>query len=64
MNIIQLSIDYKEKTATMEEIYKHLSLVSDSFEPPLSSYVQIQDYSNKLFNYSITFEAWIDNVLI
>ena len=55
---------YKTKTATQEEIYIHLKECNNNFSPPLSKKVDIQKYSKKIFEKSLTFEAWLDNILI
>lgn len=62
MNISK--IKYKTKTATEEEIYSHLKECNDNFCPQLDERVNIEEYSKKLFDRSVTFEAWVDNILI
>ena len=62
MNISK--INYKTKTATEEEIYSHLKECNDSFCPQLDERVTVEEYSKKLFDNSVTFEAWVDNILI
>lgn len=62
MNISK--IKYKTKTATEEEIYSHLKECNDSFCSHLDERVNIEEYSKKLFDNSVTFEAWVDNILI
>jgi ribosomal protein S18 acetylase RimI-like enzyme len=59
-----LKIDYKIKTATEAEICTHLIECSASFRPPLDVKVNIPEYATKIFNNSITFEAWNGNSLI
>ncbi len=61
MNISNLK--YKTKTATEEEIYSHLKECNNNFSPPLDEKVNIHEYSKKLFEKSVTFEAWIDQIL-
>ena len=39
-------------------------MCDDHFEPPLSSYVNIQEYGKKLSSKAINFEAWHKNKLI
>jgi ribosomal protein S18 acetylase RimI-like enzyme len=58
------TISYKVNTASEKEIHSHLSESNSSFIPPLSERVNILDYSKKLFERSVTFEAWADNKLI
>ena len=57
-------ISYYTNKASAEEINLHLKKCSKEFIPPLHSYVNIIEYSNKLFNKSFTFEAWANNNLI
>ena len=57
-------ITFHENKASAEEINLHLKKCSKEFFPPLHSYVDIVEYSNKLFNKSFTFEAWINNDLV
>jgi ribosomal protein S18 acetylase RimI-like enzyme len=59
-----MNIDYKINTAKEEEIFTHLSSCNSNFRPPLDEKVDIQDYSNKIFNNSVRFEAWAENTLI
>lgn len=58
------NINFKIKTATEEYIYSHLMECKDSFIPPLDKKVNIRDYSKKIAELSITFEAWTEGVLI
>ncbi|MEI6696951.1 MAG: GNAT family N-acetyltransferase [Bacteroidota bacterium] len=62
--MIQNSIIYNIKTASAKEIYSHLLKCNDSFIPPLSETINIEEYSNKLFEKSILFEAWDNNILV
>jgi GNAT superfamily N-acetyltransferase len=62
MNISK--VKYTTKNATEEEICSHLKECSDNFSPPLDERVNIEEYSKKLFGNSVTFEAWVDNILI
>lgn len=56
-------LKYKVKTATAEEINGHLIKCNDNFLPPLNKKVSIEEYSKKLFEKSVTFEAWSGNLL-
>lgn len=58
------SINYTVKTATEHEIRSHLSFCNDCFSPPLSQRVDIVEYSKKIFDKAITFEAWHDKDLV
>ena len=58
------NITFREKTASREEIYAHLCACNRSYKPPLNEKVDILEYSNKLFEKSVTFEAWSGESLI
>jgi ribosomal protein S18 acetylase RimI-like enzyme len=55
---------YKVHVATSNEIYLHLKECSDNFTPHLSDRVNIREYSQKIFDKTLTFEAWSNDVLI
>ena len=59
-----MTLNYKVKTASEEQIYLHLKECDGNFTPPLSSRVDLLDYSRKIFQQSISFEAWQDNDLV
>ena len=44
-----------------DEIYEHLLRCNDSFNPPLSTYVDIKKYSNKISNKSLLFKKYDKN---
>lgn len=54
---------YKVKTASEEAIYQHLMACDEYFKPALSKKVAIGEYSKKIFEKAITFEAWHDAIL-
>jgi ribosomal protein S18 acetylase RimI-like enzyme len=56
-------IIYKTRTASTEEIFLHLTECKDDFNPPLDQTVDLSEYSKKIAEKAITFEAWIDNRL-
>lgn len=58
------TINYKIKTASEEEIYSHLYCCNNNFIPLLIQLVDIYEYSKKIFDKAITFEAWHDKKLI
>lgn len=62
--MLQINVVYKKKDALVEDIYGHLIRCSENFIPPLSGRVNIEDYSNKIFRQSVTYEAWFANKLI
>lgn len=57
-------VTYKTKTVSEKAIYEYLKNTDSSFLPPLNSKVNIEEYSKKIFNNAITFEAWIENKLV
>lgn len=59
-----MRIDYKIKSASVAEITEHLKAASKFFIPPLHETVDIDKYSEKIFNLAETFEAWSDGKLI
>jgi ribosomal protein S18 acetylase RimI-like enzyme len=61
MNIDELI--YRTKSASEEQIFGHLNECSALFVPELNSVVNIREYSAKIFQKSVTFEAWNDGRL-
>lgn len=55
---------YSIKKANRQEIYQHLQGVNKLFVPSLEERVDIADFSDKIFNNTITFEAWDNENLI
>lgn len=55
---------YKIKTASLNEILFHLQKCDESFVPPLSQRVNLDEFSKKIVDNAITFEAWKGNRLI
>ncbi len=58
-----LVIDYKIKTADAASVLVHLNKCKDNFMPALDKIVDIREYSKKIVENSITFEAWVNNNL-
>ena len=58
------NIIYKINKSSDIEIREHLWECSDSFTPPLSTYVEIDSYSTKIFTKSVRFEAFYKNRLV
>jgi ribosomal protein S18 acetylase RimI-like enzyme len=56
-------MQYKIKTATEQEVLFHLEDCSASFIPPLSERINIAEYAKKIYENSMTFEAWEAGVL-
>lgn len=52
------------KKATAQDLLSNLKECDLDFQPPLSSRVSIEEYATKLYNNSITFEAWDNDKLI
>jgi ribosomal protein S18 acetylase RimI-like enzyme len=57
-------INYTIKIATENDIFLYLKECNNDFEPPLSNKVSLDEYSRKLFEKSVTFEAWHKNKLV
>lgn len=53
-----MTIVYKTKTASAEQIFSHMRGCEDSFIGPLAARVDLRSYSQKMFDHSVTFEAW------
>jgi len=62
MNVSDL--EFKIDTAQYPSILEHLLLSADFFIPRLKTYVNIEEYSKKIYQNAITFELWGDNKLI
>ncbi len=59
-----IPINYKTKTAGEGDIYSHLMECNDTFVSQLAKRINIKEYSTKLFEKTVTFEAWLDNRVI
>jgi len=57
-------IEFREGTATREDIQAHLEGCDSTFSPKLSLKVNIEEYSRKIRARARTFEAWLDDELI
>jgi ribosomal-protein-alanine N-acetyltransferase len=57
-------IEFTEKTASEQDILSHLSVCDGNFVPPLSQRVIIAEYSKKIFEKSVTFEAWSNDLMV
>jgi ribosomal protein S18 acetylase RimI-like enzyme len=57
-------IEYKTDTASVNDVFLHLSSCNENFEPSLDKKVNIEEYSKKIAQLSTTFEAWAENNLI
>lgn len=59
-----MTLTFNVNTASKEEMFSHLKECDRYFLPTLSSRVDLLDYSSKLFEKSVSFEAWDENILI
>ena len=50
--------------ANQQEIADHLRTCDHQFKPALSSRVNIDDYSKKIEQHAVTFEAWLEDQLV
>ena len=57
-------IDFRINTAQYETLVEHFILSADSFNPPLSTYINVDLYAKKILENAITFEAWSGEKLI
>jgi len=57
-------IEYTLRTATVSDIIIHLNRCRDNVIPVLEKITNIEVYSKKLAEYSVTFEAWYNKDLI
>ena len=57
-------IKYQLKIASSEDIYLHLKECNSDFIPPLDQKVDLHEYSKKISEKAITFEAWENKILI
>jgi ribosomal protein S18 acetylase RimI-like enzyme len=58
------AIEFREETATKEDIRAHLEQCDRDFSPNLSFKVNIDDYSTKIRALAKTFEAWSGKALV
>ena len=57
-------IEFREGTATQEDIQTHLEACDGNFSPRLSLKVDIGEYSRKISSRARTFEAWFGDTLV
>jgi len=58
------AIEFSFNRTNVEQIANHLHVCNDSFTPPLSERVVIEDYARKIFENADRFEAWAGKILI
>ena len=59
-----MDLKYTEGMASEQEIYFHLIKCNENFITPLEKKVNIHEYSNKIFQKAVTFEAWSADTLV
>jgi ribosomal protein S18 acetylase RimI-like enzyme len=58
------TIEFREETATKDDIQAHLEECDRDFSPNLSLKINIDEYSTKIRTRAKTFEAWSGNALV
>jgi ribosomal protein S18 acetylase RimI-like enzyme len=58
------TIVFSMNQSSMDDLASHLVRVDATFEPALSSRVEIRAYAQKLHNQAVRFEAWLGEELI
>lgn len=58
------NIIFATKTASSRQIYQHLLECDGNFVPKLSERITLEEYSDKLYCNSTTFEAWNKDTLV
>ncbi|MBK9533048.1 MAG: GNAT family N-acetyltransferase [Chitinophagaceae bacterium] len=61
--MISAEINYKIQSADEKDVFTHLKKCKENFVPALDKTVNIADYSKKIVENSVTFEAWVNNDL-
>ncbi len=59
-----IDIKYTTQQTTKREIYLHLKDVDSSFIPFLSSLIDLEKFSHKIYKNAIRFEAWHNERLV
>ena len=59
-----MELKYSQGMASEQDIYFHLITCNENFIPHLEKRVNIREYSTKIFEKAVTFEAWFDNTLV
>jgi len=59
-----INIKYSIDKATVEDLLTFFKVSDEYFDPPLRSYVDIDDYALKIRTLARTFEAWDNDKLI
>jgi ribosomal protein S18 acetylase RimI-like enzyme len=56
--------EYREKSASAQEIQAHLGACSRNHKPPLDTRVDLAEYALKISRHAVTFEAWANGSLV
>ncbi len=59
-----MTLLFSINTSKAQEIKRHLVACDETFHPPLSSKVDLAEYSKKLADCATRFEAWSDGELV
>ena len=59
-----MELKYTEGMASEQDVYCHLMNCSEHFIPRLSETVNLQEYSRKIYERAVTFEAWSGDKLV
>ena len=59
-----MGLKYTEGMASEQEIYSHLMKCNESFITNLAKRVNLEEYSKKIFEKAVTFEAWSGDTLV
>jgi ribosomal protein S18 acetylase RimI-like enzyme len=57
-------IQFKTKTASVDHLLAHLNSCNLNFTPSLSEKVDLVGYADKIYEKSVTFEAWFNETLV
>ena len=57
-------VDYSLNQASAAEIAEHLLCCDADFMPPLSGWVEISEYAQKIVSKAVRFEAWSGSTLV
>ena len=58
------TVEYRQGTATVEEIHAHLAACSARHRPALAPRIDLPEYAQKIFRNAVTFEAWAGGTLV
>lgn len=58
------AVEYREGTASVEQIHAHLAACSARHRPALAPRVDLAEYARKIGRNAVTFEAWSGGALV